>query len=62
MSGTKDGGIKARDKNYEKYGTDFYINAGRIGGSAKVPKGFAINRELAAEAGRRGGLKSRRTK
>lgn len=33
---------------------------GRLGGLAKVPKGFAVNRELAARSGRKGGSKNRR--
>jgi general stress protein YciG len=60
MSGTKEGALKARDTNIAKYGVDFYKKAGAIGGAAKVPKGFALNRELAREAGRLGGTKSRR--
>ena len=33
---------------------------GKKGGKAMVPKGFALNPEKAAEAGRRGGTISRR--
>lgn len=36
--------------------------AGAIGGSAKTPKGFYYNRELARIAGAKGGTISRRTK
>jgi general stress protein YciG len=60
MSGNKIGGIKARDTNIAKNGADFYQRIGAIGGAAKVPKGFALNKELAREAGRRGGKISRR--
>jgi general stress protein YciG len=60
MSGTKEGGIKARETNYRKYGKDFYRKAGAIGGKLGKTGGFYANRELAREAGRKGGLKSRR--
>jgi general stress protein YciG len=42
---------------------DFYRKIGRIGGSAKTnkPRGFAIDRERAARAGKIGGTISRRT-
>ena len=36
------------------------VAAGKRGGSAKVPKGFAMNRKLASEAGSRGGKVSRK--
>lgn len=62
MAGTAEGGIKASIVNKEKYGADFYRNIGAKGGSAQVPKGFASNRKLASEAGRRGGTISRRKK
>ena len=63
MSGTLEGGRKARDKNYKRYGEDFYRNIGRKGGSAPTnkPKGFATNPALARIAGAKGGSKSRRT-
>lgn len=63
MSGTLEGGRKARDKNYKRYGEDFYRNIGRKGGTAPTnkPKGFAANPELARTAGAKGGRKSRRT-
>ena len=54
MSGSRAGGLKARDKNIEK-DPDFYKKLGRLGGSVKVPKGFAKNRELAVKAGRKAG-------
>lgn len=63
MAGTKAGAIKTRNKIYELYGKDFYVNAGRKGGKkVGVMKGFAVNRELAAEAGRKGGAISKRGK
>jgi general stress protein YciG len=61
MSGTKAGGIKTRETNIKKYGNNYYAEIGRTGGLAKVPKGFALNRELARTAGAKGGTVSRRT-
>ncbi len=60
--GTQTGGQLAAIKNKEKYGDDFYQKIGSIGGKKKVPKGFALNRELAKAAGRKGGKISKRTK
>lgn len=64
MSGTKVGGIKARDKNYKHHGKDFYKNIGAKGGRAgRGPGyngGFAANHERAVAAGRKGGRLSRR--
>jgi general stress protein YciG len=62
MPGTKAGGIKAAIKNKQLYGEDFYARIGAIGGKISKTGGFAANRELAREAGRKGGLKSRRGK
>jgi len=62
VSGTKVGGSKARETNIAKYGSDFYAQIGRIGGHNGNTGGFAANPELAKEAGRLGGLKSKRTK
>ena len=61
MSGTKAGGIKAREANYLRHGKDFYKRVGALGGVKKVKKGFALNPELARKAGKIGGLLSRRT-
>lgn len=65
MAGTIDGGKQAAKTIKEKYGDDFYIIAGAKGGKWRtsdngVLKGFARNRELASEAGRRGGRNSRK--
>lgn len=60
MSGTKAGGLKASKTIKEKYGEDFYIKNGQKGGRNGHTGGFAANRELAREAGRIGGLKSKR--
>jgi uncharacterized protein len=62
MAGTKQGGLRAAQTNIDKYGKDFYANIGAMGGKASNTGGFAANRELAKEAGRKGGLKSRRGK
>ncbi len=42
MAGTKAGGQKTKATNKAKYGDDFYQNIGKVGGKAKVPKGFAL--------------------
>jgi general stress protein YciG len=62
MAGTPLGGRKAAAKNKELYGPDFYKEIGAKGGKKGRTGGFAANRELAREAGRIGGLKSRRGK
>ncbi len=64
MGGTRDGGIAARDTNLAMHGKDFYNKIGRKGGLTKKTKpfGFMCNRELASEAGRKGGAMSKRGK
>lgn len=62
MVGTKAGGLKAAATNKAKRGEDFFKVIGRKGGLVCGAKGFALNRELAREAGRKGGLISRRGK
>lgn len=62
MAGTKAGGKRAALTNKTKYGADFYARIGGSGGAKKVPKGFAKNKQLAVEAGRKGGSISRRKK
>lgn len=61
MAGTKEGAQKAKAKVTARYGADFYRLIGSKGGRLSRHGGFAANRELAAEMGRRGGTKSRRT-
>jgi len=56
MTGSK----KAAATNQERHGKDFYANIGRKGGMNGHTGGFFANRELAREAGRRGGRISRR--
>lgn len=60
MSGTLEGGRKARDTNYKLHGKDFYKRIGAIGGRNGHSGGFAANPELARMAGRKGGRISRR--
>lgn len=62
MAGTKAGGMRAAATNKAKYGPDFYAKIGAKGGKLGRTGGFAANRELAREAGRKGGRISRRTK
>lgn len=62
MAGTKDGGKAAAKTNKDKYGVDFYARIGAAGGKKGRTGGFFANRELAREAGRKGGRISRRTK
>lgn len=62
MAGTIKGGKKASATNKEKHGADFYSRIGRMGGKVCGVKGFALNIELAKEAGRKGGLISKRGK
>jgi uncharacterized protein len=61
MAGTKLGGKKAAATNKQRYGLSFYESIGRKGGQISRGGGFAMNRELAVEAGRRGG-RARRAK
>lgn len=62
MSGSQQGGKQAAKTNKELHGSDFYKRIGAIGGKNGTTGGFAANRELAREAGRKGGLKSKRGK
>lgn len=56
MAGTLTGGLKAAKTNKENHGENFYKIIGAKGGKKTGIKGFATNRELAREAGRKGGL------
>lgn len=62
MPGTVIGGYRAASTNKKRHGADFYARIGAIGGKKGRTGGFAANRELAREAGRKGGLISRRRK
>lgn len=61
MAGTKQGGQRAAATNKQRHGKDFYARIGANGGKKGHTGGFYANRELAREAGRKGGLISRRT-
>ena len=67
MSGTLAGGKKAAETNKKKYGDDFYKVQGAKGGAASGTGGFyymkvnGMDDEI-AEAGRKGGRISKRTK
>lgn len=61
MPGTKLGGKRAAETNKKRHGKDFYAKIGATGGKKGRTGGFYANRELAREAGRKGGLISRRT-
>jgi general stress protein YciG len=62
MAGTPKGGKMAAKTNKAKHGPDFYARIGAMGGKKGRTGGFFANRELAREAGRKGGRISRRTK
>ncbi len=57
-----DWGKRAAITNKMRHGDDFYARIGALGGNLGHTGGFAANRELAREAGRKGGLISKRTK
>lgn len=60
MAGTVIGGRKAAQTNKEIHGPDFYAKIGSIGGKKGTTGGFYANRELAKEAGAKGGRNSKR--
>ena len=60
MAGTKVGGLKTAETNKRKYGDNWYREIGALGGKAGHTGGFASSHELAVEAGRKGGSKSKR--
>ncbi|MCE7936518.1 hypothetical protein DYH10_01905 [Candidatus Saccharibacteria bacterium CPR2] len=62
MAGTKAGGQRAADTNRKRHGADFYARIGAVGGKKGRTGGFYANRELAREAGAKGGRISRRRK
>lgn len=71
MAGTATGSLKAKQTIVERYGTEFWKQIGAEGGRKGRTGGFASSfvgadgltgRERAKEAGRIGGLKSKRTK
>lgn len=67
MSGTKAGSLKAKETLYKKYGKDYFVNMGRIGGKLGHTGGFATTNKngehmLAKLAGAKGGKISKRGK
>lgn len=60
MSGTLTGGKTAAQTNKERHGDDFYKRIGAMGGKKGTTGGFYANRELAREAGAKGGRISKR--
>lgn len=62
MSGTKQGAQKAKATILAKYGGDYFVEMGRIGGKLGHTGGFYADRELARRAGAIGGAKSKRGK
>ena len=62
MAGTVTGGKAAASTNKTRHGADFYAKIGAKGGKKGKTGGFFANRELARDAGRKGGRISRRTK
>lgn len=61
MAGTKEGGLKAAEKNI-KNDPDFYRRIGAKGGRNGHTGGFAADRVLASIAGTKGGKISKRGK
>lgn len=66
MAGTREGGKRAAATNKAKYGEDFYAKIGEQGGKNGNTGGFAYSKTSGEnwhiEAGRKGGLISRRSK
>lgn len=68
MAGTLDGGLKTVKTIKERYGSDYYRNIGKVGGSKTntKPKGFAYAKANGLtwhkEAGAKGGKISRKPK
>lgn len=58
---TKAGAQKARAALLEKFGPNYWRELGARGGAASRKCGFYANRELAREAGKKGGKVSKRT-
>ena len=55
MAGTLEGGLKAKETNYQKHGSDFYRRIGAIGGRNGNTGGFASDK-----VGKDGGHKGKR--
>lgn len=61
MPGTRAGGLKAAATNKKRYGADFYVKRGALGGAKSRGGGFT-DLELARRAGALGGKISKRGK
>lgn len=62
MAGSIDGGKQAAATNKAKYGEDYYVKIGAMGGKRPTTGGFFGDRELARRAGAMGGRASKRRK
>lgn len=65
MAGTKEGGARAAATNKQKYGSDFYVKIGAMGGRLGRTGGFAAGeagKERARIYGAIGGKISKRRK
>jgi hypothetical protein len=71
MAGTIVGGVKTAETNKKKYGSDYYRNIGKLGGTKSRGGGFASHKvgedgltgiERAKIAGAKGGKISRKIK
>ena len=63
MSGTKAGGVKAKQAMLSKYGKDYYAKIGAIGGKKTGYKGFAtMDRDRLIEVSAKGGKIGKRGK
>lgn len=60
MAGTIEGGKRAAETNKLRHGDSFYRTIGAIGGKKSTGGGFAKSKELARQAGRKGGAATRR--
>jgi general stress protein YciG len=65
MSGSREGGLHTKETMIAQLGgeeayRDFMRENGKLGGSVKTPKGFALDKERASAAGRLGGRNSSR--
>jgi general stress protein YciG len=55
MPGTLEGGSKTADTNKKKYGADYYVKLGKLGGKAGTGHKFGHGKVDPHEAGRKGG-------
>lgn len=62
MAATREGGLKTARTIKRRYGTDYYVRIGAIGGKLGRTGGFYGNRQLATAAGRIGGMSGSRNK